>query len=60
MSEQQLKPGDRVKFNLGREDGPVYYGTVTNSVMRGRLIIRPDKKEAIGPRVEFFNITKID
>jgi hypothetical protein len=58
LSEQQLKVGDRVQFNIAKVNGPLVKGTVTRADNRGLLLIKPD--DNIGPNIQFFNIKKVD
>ena len=51
--------GDKVKFNVGKPDGPIFYGTVTRVYEDGRTNIQPDRPGYLGPGIKFHNITKV-
>lgn len=60
MPTQQLERGDEVQFNVGREDGPVEFGTVTFINKDGSVVINPKKPAVLTSRVKFFNIKRVE
>lgn len=53
-----LNRGDRVTFNIGKEDGELMTGTVTRTGPNDSVLISPDKR--IMPGLGFFNIKKLE
>lgn len=54
-----LNVGDRVVFNVGKPDGPVYRGLVTKKLKDGNVVILPERASSLGA-VKFFNIKKAE
>ena len=54
-----LEAGDRVTFNVGKPDGPLYKGLVTKKLRDGNVVILPERASSLG-NVKFFNIKKAE
>lgn len=52
----EIKLGSRVKFHIGKEDGPVGFGIVTKVMPSGGFVINPEKSGTIPFGVRFLNI----
>jgi hypothetical protein len=57
--ENDLEVGQRVKFNVGKADGPLYYGCVTSKLRNGNIVILPEHATQLGA-TQFFNIRKAE
>lgn len=58
MSQETFVAGDMVQFNVGKEDGPVFFGTVTRINRDGTPMIQPERPGHIPNGVRFHNIKK--